>query len=563
MGTVESYWATNLDLLGDDPGIELNDLGWLIYTKSEERPPARIGPNASVSRSMISHGCVIDGLVEHSVLSPGVRVAAGAEVRDSIVLFDAVIEEGAVLDRAIVDKEAHVGRRARVGVGDDLTPNRVEPERLTAGITLVGKRARDPARRRDRPERPDRPRRHRARLRGSRQRRLGGDRLRRIGRLVSEETPPIDRWLGELGLEVVAGTGEPGGPALSRDVVVDGRRRFDLRVTVAWVAGVGCSLWAYYGLEAMEIPKRVYARMLRANFDYPYVKFALTDDDRPMLMTELPTAALDRDELGRGLVRLAIVADRLLDETATAVADRGPPARLERTHEPQSRAPRGVRARRRVGDARLGAVDAARPASRVAGARAGPGVMARRPWVALLLALLALVVSGTPGRVRPVAAADPYTLESIASYQIRTEQREIGVRVDLEFTNTTPDPSGRFSVFEDIRLAVHDEATELAASDDQGALTVNDGVPEDRWRPRPRGDDPAARGSPIPGLRQRRAHVRPSRRRGWWPSPGAAVGRDLSGVELRDVGRGPRRHPVRLRDAGRWRSTHRGRRHRS
>jgi hypothetical protein len=53
------------------------------------------------------------------------------------------------------------------------------------------------------------------------------------------------------------------------------------------------------------------------------VKFALTDDDRPMLMTELPTAALDRDELGRGLVRLAVVADRLLDETALAVADRG------------------------------------------------------------------------------------------------------------------------------------------------------------------------------------------------------------------------------------------------
>ena len=323
VGTVESYWATNLDLLGDDPGIELNDLGWLIYTKSEERPPARIGPSASVSRSMISHGCVIDGLVEHSVLSPGVRVAAGAEVRDSIVLFDAVIEEGAVLDRAIVDKEAHVGRRARVGVGDDLTPNRAEPERLTAGITLVGKRARIP---RDveigRNARID-PGVIERDFGGADPRCLRRDRLRRIGRLVSEETPPIDHWLGELRLEVVAGTGEPGGPALSRDVVVDGRRRFDLRVTVAWVAGVGCSLWAYYGLEAMEIPKRVYARMLRANFDYPYVKFALTDDDRPMLMTELPTAALDRDELGRGLARLAIVADRLLDETANAVADRG------------------------------------------------------------------------------------------------------------------------------------------------------------------------------------------------------------------------------------------------
>ena len=140
---------------------------------------------------------------------------------------------------------------------------------------------------------------------------------------MSEEAPPIDRWIGELGLEIVASTGDPRGRAISRDVVLDGRRRYDLRVTVAWVAGVGCALWAYYGLEAMEIPKRVYARMLRANFDYPYVKFALTDDDRPMLMTELPTAGLDRDELGRGLARLAIVADRLLDETAAAVADRG------------------------------------------------------------------------------------------------------------------------------------------------------------------------------------------------------------------------------------------------
>jgi hypothetical protein len=140
---------------------------------------------------------------------------------------------------------------------------------------------------------------------------------------VTDEAPPIDRWLGELGLAAVASAGSAGDPAFSRDLILDGNRRYDLRVTVAWVAGVGCSLWAYYGLEAMEIPKRLYARMLRANFDYPYVKFALTDDDRPMLMTELPSAALDRDELGRGLVRLLVVADRLLEETAHAVSDRG------------------------------------------------------------------------------------------------------------------------------------------------------------------------------------------------------------------------------------------------
>jgi hypothetical protein len=139
---------------------------------------------------------------------------------------------------------------------------------------------------------------------------------------VNEAAPPIDRLLAELDLDVVGSAGDPTGSTLSRDVIIDGRRRFDLRVTIAWVAGVGCSLWAYYGLEAMEIPKRVYGRMLRANFEYPFVKFAMTDDDRPMLMTEIPTVALDRDELGRGLARLSIVADRLLEETAAAVADR-------------------------------------------------------------------------------------------------------------------------------------------------------------------------------------------------------------------------------------------------
>lgn len=140
--------------------------------------------------------------------------------------------------------------------------------------------------------------------------------------MKANEAPPLDAWLAELGVDVVdAGDGAAG--TLSRDVVLDGKRRFDLRVTVAWVAGMGLSLWAYYGLEAMEIPKRVFHRMLRANLEYPFVKFAMTDDDRPMLMTELPVAAVDRDALGRGLVALSVVADRLLEETATAVADRG------------------------------------------------------------------------------------------------------------------------------------------------------------------------------------------------------------------------------------------------
>ena len=122
---------------------------------------------------------------------------------------------------------------------------------------------------------------------------------------------------------MIASAGEAGGSAYTRDLMLDGERRFDLRTTVAWVDGVGLSVWAYYGLEAMEMPKRVFHRMLRANYEYPFVKFALTDDDRPMLLAELPAAGLDCDALGRALTAIAVVADRLLEETAAAVADRG------------------------------------------------------------------------------------------------------------------------------------------------------------------------------------------------------------------------------------------------
>jgi hypothetical protein len=140
---------------------------------------------------------------------------------------------------------------------------------------------------------------------------------------LADETPPLDAWLAELGIEVVASAGDAALPAVGRDIMLDGERRFDLRATVAWVDGFGLSIWAYYGLDGMEVPRRVLQRMLRANFDYPFVKFALTDDDRPMLVSELPVGAVGREALGLALARIAIVADRLLEETASAVADRG------------------------------------------------------------------------------------------------------------------------------------------------------------------------------------------------------------------------------------------------
>ena len=140
VGTVHSYWQAHMDLLDERPELDLYDTDWVIHTRSEERAPAKVGPTASVHRSLVSHGCVIYGTVERSVLSPGVRVEVGAVVRDSIVMFDTTVRAGAVVDRAILDKEVSVGSNAIIGDGVDDTPNRSDP-RLNTGITLVGKRA--------------------------------------------------------------------------------------------------------------------------------------------------------------------------------------------------------------------------------------------------------------------------------------------------------------------------------------------------------------------------------------------------------------------------------------
>ncbi len=142
VGTIQSYWEANMALLVDRPELDLYDRDWLIHTRSEERAPAKVGATAQIHRSMISHGCVINGTVVNSVLSPGVRVDVGAVVRDSIVMFDSVIGAGAVVDRAILDKEIVVGQGAIVGDGPDFdTPNKQEPGRLNTGITVIGKQS--------------------------------------------------------------------------------------------------------------------------------------------------------------------------------------------------------------------------------------------------------------------------------------------------------------------------------------------------------------------------------------------------------------------------------------
>src|SRR5258707_1309288 len=87
VGTIQSYWEAHMELLNERPVFDLYDPSWVIHTRSEERPPAQLHGNALVRNSLISHGCIIKGVVEHSVLSPGVIVEEGALVRDSIILM--------------------------------------------------------------------------------------------------------------------------------------------------------------------------------------------------------------------------------------------------------------------------------------------------------------------------------------------------------------------------------------------------------------------------------------------------------------------------------------------
>ncbi|HTE17410.1 MAG TPA: glucose-1-phosphate adenylyltransferase [Armatimonadota bacterium] len=144
VGTIPAYWQTNLELLEDDPALDLYDARWTIHTRSEERPPVKILESANVSRSLLSNGCLVSGTVVNSLLCPGVVVEPGAEVRDSIIFNDAVVASGARVDRCILDKRVMVGRDAIVGYGTDTTANRLEPDNLQCGITIAGKEARIP-----------------------------------------------------------------------------------------------------------------------------------------------------------------------------------------------------------------------------------------------------------------------------------------------------------------------------------------------------------------------------------------------------------------------------------
>jgi len=143
VGTIQAYWEANMDLLREDSGISPEAWGIRPNIEAEgllaDRCPARFKEGSVVRNSLISAGCVIEGEVINSILSPGVQVKAGARVKDSVIIDDCIIEEGAQVDLAIIDKLVRVGKNAIVGHGDKGCANRKYPKHLYTGITLLGK----------------------------------------------------------------------------------------------------------------------------------------------------------------------------------------------------------------------------------------------------------------------------------------------------------------------------------------------------------------------------------------------------------------------------------------
>jgi glucose-1-phosphate adenylyltransferase len=144
VGTLDSFYQANLELVSDRPPFELADPEWIVHTVSLDQPPVRVGTGASVTRTLAANGVTVSGRSDRSILFPGVVIEPGAVVKDSILMHGTHVSKGAVIERVIADKGAWIGPGAHVGGLSEpgMKPNHVCPEHLTSGLTLIGKSAR-------------------------------------------------------------------------------------------------------------------------------------------------------------------------------------------------------------------------------------------------------------------------------------------------------------------------------------------------------------------------------------------------------------------------------------
>ena len=133
VGTLDSLWEANMDLLSPSVPLNLYDPNWKVYSRHNNMPPQYIGKNAHVENSMITEGSVVDGTVDFSIISSGVTIEEGASVKYSIVMPVTTIKKNAVVEYAIIGENCVVESDAMIGMNPESVPNRDD-----WGIAVLG-----------------------------------------------------------------------------------------------------------------------------------------------------------------------------------------------------------------------------------------------------------------------------------------------------------------------------------------------------------------------------------------------------------------------------------------
>ena len=133
VGTIDSLWEANMDLLDPNVPLDLHDSRWRIYSRNPVMPPHYASPESVIQNSLISEGCNIEGHIDFSVLFAGVTIEPGAVVRDSIIMPNTTIKKGAVVEYAIVGEDCVIGENVKVGA----RPESIE-DKDTWGVAVIG-----------------------------------------------------------------------------------------------------------------------------------------------------------------------------------------------------------------------------------------------------------------------------------------------------------------------------------------------------------------------------------------------------------------------------------------
>ena len=140
VGTLNSYWEANMELIDIVPEFNLYEEYWKIYTKSEILPPQYIAPEGVIERSIVGEGSEIAGQIYNSVIGCGVVVGKGTVIRDSIVMNNTVVGEGCELNKAIVAENVSIGDGVKLGIGEE-AENDIAPHIYNSGIATVGEKS--------------------------------------------------------------------------------------------------------------------------------------------------------------------------------------------------------------------------------------------------------------------------------------------------------------------------------------------------------------------------------------------------------------------------------------